>query len=164
MMRKRIIAFALVAVVAAGAITAGVLVVLAPKIPPAMARQVSFVVGYPAADWKVDRGSFRFQADAGKVLTFTATRGDVELTVAEQPTPEPFKDIPNYMDKITTQMAEFASFDTAHGTVHLTRPQSAGSRQVAVVDYQGTLSFVRSSADLSQDDWRRYFNTLRTIN
>lgn len=162
-MRKRVLVLSVSAVVVLGAVTAAGLLVFAPKIPPEISRQVSFVVTYPAADWMVSRDSFKF-SDSSKVLTFTAEKGSVRLTIAEQPEPDPFKDIPNYMDKVTAQMAEYGSFDSAHGTVHLTRPASAGSKQVAVNDNQGTLTFVTASTDLDQDAWRRYFNTLQTTN
>jgi hypothetical protein len=131
-----------------------------PVLPPSIASKVSFVVDYPSSDWKIDYESIKFQNDASKVLSFTAQRDGTLLNITEQPSPDPFQDIPNYIDKVTVQMGEFRTFDSAAGTVHLTRPKAANGNEVAVANTQGTLMFIRANEDLPDDAWRRLFNSL----
>lgn len=130
------------------------------SIPVEIRRQVSTAVFLPARDESpVARDTVKFDAPT-KLLTFTTTYQDIELIVSQQPTPESFVDIPQVYEKVVEGMHEYAKFDSVMGTAHLTRPPEAGGKQAAVLNAKGTLMFVKPAKDLSDDQWRRWFNRL----
>ena len=126
-------------------------------IPSAVWKQVTFPVLLPQLP-AVDGSSYKFDPDQ-KVLTFKSVMPDGQtVTFAEQATPAPFTDIPNYYTQFLQTLFDYQSFDTLQGTVHLTHPKGAG--QAAVLSSKGTLIFARVSRDESQDVWRQVFNKM----
>jgi hypothetical protein len=81
------------------------------------------------------------------------------MVLSEQPTPDSFTDVPQVYDKVVDSMQEYQKFDVDVGTVHLTRPPSLNGKQAAVLNTKGTLLFAKPDKDLSEDQWRRFFNS-----
>lgn len=131
-----------------------------PFLPSAVRRQVSFVVLYPnnRSTAKVDRNTIKYDSDK-KILTYAAREGEAQLIVTNQSSPDTFTDIPQTYDKVLEGMHPYSSFDSLHGKVSLTHPATV-SNQVAVTNTVGTLMFVRTNRDLSDDQWRQFFNNL----
>ena len=117
-----------------------------------------FPVFLPVTAITLNASSYKF--DPGqKVLSFTGRLGDGQtVTFAEQATPDPFNDIPNYYTQFLTKIFEYEAFDSLQGTVHLTHPNGAG--QAAVMNAKGTLMFVRVAHDEPKSAWQQIFNKL----
>ncbi len=135
-----------------------------PLLPRSVRHQVSFVVLYPGKNnpAQLHRSSIKYNADE-KVLTYYAMLDGSRLTVSNQATPEAFIDVPQAYDKLVSGMRPYASFDSSSGKVALTRPPNSNNQQAAVTKAHGTLMFVRADHDLTDDQWRKFFNNLASF-
>lgn len=155
-----------------GLVLIGVLGVIAKNglasddlLPPAVARQVTYPVLMPSDETTtvINPESISFQADAD-LLSYTAVlESGAKIFVNQQPTPESFVDIPQAYDKLIASLQPYANFESINGKVSLTKPKEFNGQQSAVMNAKGTLMFVRSEAELSDDQWRKVFNNLRII-
>ena len=145
-------------------VVSGLTIWLVPQSPVSrdIKKHVSFVIFVPGGDWKVERSDVSYDPNK-KVLTINATNGGQKVTLNEQATPDPFNDIPGYYDKLVETLHSYAKIDTSIGKVNLTHPEELHGRQSAVSNNQGTLMFLSPNKDLSDDDWRRLFNTMRQV-
>ncbi|HEY2004221.1 MAG TPA: hypothetical protein VGH44_03835 [Candidatus Saccharimonadia bacterium] len=143
-----------------GAVAIVVLVLLPkPPIPGAIKKQLTSTLLVPKdSRFVVDRQSAKYDASL-KLLTFNTAAFGQQVVISEQPSPDTFADIPDYYSKLVNGMNSYSDFDTAIGTVHLTRPLQLGGKQAAVLNAKGTLLFAKSASDLSDDQWRQFFNT-----
>jgi len=134
-----------------------------PPIPGPIKRQVTSTILIPrGSGYLVDRESAKY-ADKDKLLTFKITKNDQPVaTITEQPTPDTFVDIPEFSAKFFQQAGEYKTFDSAVGTVHLLHP-GKGIKDAAAMNAKGTLMFVNPSVDMGEDDWRRLFQTIVSI-
>ncbi len=133
-------------------------------IPSHIKNQLDFIVLYPLdnEDTVMDRSTIKYDTRT-KVLSFVITSYGVKNTITEQATPEAFNDIPQYYQKVIDQMNGYSSFDTDIGKVNLTRPAHLNGEQVAVMNTKGVLLFAHPSKDLTQSEWRKFFNNLQVI-
>lgn len=127
-------------------------------------QQVNFVILYPANSsvTTLDRKSIKYDSTE-KILTYNASIGTNQLIVTNQATPSNFTDIPQLFDKVIGGMHPYVTFDSSNGKVSLTRPPNTNNQQVAVLNNHGTLMFVRANHDLSEDQWRKFFNNLNEL-
>ena len=151
---------------AVGFVLALVLVLLRPQvpIPTEIRKQLNFSVFYPnkRSIYKVDQKTASYDPKT-KVLIFHAKSANNDLTIAEQATPDPFNDIPQYYEKFTQVLNGYKDFDSANGKVSLTRPKELSGGQSAVFNNKGTLMFVHPAHDLSDDEWRKFFDALDNV-
>lgn len=134
-------------------------------IPVAIKKNVSFVIFYPKASptLKLNASSIKFDPPSG-LVSFTANHAGVNLTFAEQATPESFVDIPPAYDKLIETLNEYATFNSFYDTVHLTKPKELNGQQSAVMNSKGTLMFVNTTnGSLTDDQWKSLFNNLEVI-
>jgi hypothetical protein len=135
------------------------LIIPKAPIPDKVKQQVTSTILVPAANTaKIQPGTAKYD-DKLKLLSYTTNFQGVNTIISEQPTPDSFVDIPQVYDKVVTQMGEYQSFDVDIGTVHLTRPSDLKGRQAAVLNTKGTLLFAKPSSDLTDDQWRKLFNS-----
>jgi hypothetical protein len=155
----------ILAVVVAVSLIYGVFMLLRPDPPIAapIRKQLTSALLLPAAETvMIDADSIKY--DSGlKVLSFDAPIDGIRLSVSEQPTPENFTDIPQVYDKVVEQMRVYKKFETAIGIVYLTKPESRKGSQTAVMNTKGTLLFANPDKDLSDDQWRRFFNSFDVV-
>jgi len=131
-----------------------------PPIPGPIKRQLTSTLILPnTSRYPVDRATTKYDAKI-KQLTFNSTAFSQDVVVSEQPTPDSFTDVPQVYQKVLESMSDFADFDTGIGTVHLTRPANLGGKQAAVLNAKGTLLFAKPSSDLTEDQWRQFFNSV----
>jgi hypothetical protein len=151
---------ALAGLVAAGLIVVTVMILLPkPPIPGIIKSQLTSTLVLPSAKQAtIDRNSAKYDSSL-KVLSFNATVAGHKVVMAEQPTPDQFIDIPQAYDKVVENMNAYAQFDSALGTVHLTKPTQLHGGQTAVINAKGTLLFAKPSSNLTDDQWRRFFNS-----
>ena len=132
-------------------------------VPAAITRAITSTILVPKSNDVVVAGESIKYDTSLKLLSYAAIAYGVPTVVSEQPTPESFIDIPQVYDKVVANMNEYSTFDSATGTVHLTRPKDLGGKQAAVMNAKGTLMFVKPARDLSNDQWRRLFNNLEIV-
>lgn len=166
-MKKIVIISALVAILAAGGLSA--ILLHSKNSSPFSARirkQANLIIFYPdskSTGYKVDTTSIRYDPST-KVLSYTARGNGSNLTITEQTTPDPFNDIPQYWDTFTTKLQSYTSFDSANGKVALTRPVELKGGQSAIMNAKDTLMFVHPiNGDFSQDQWKQLFNNLNSV-
>lgn len=158
--------YAVATILVAGGITAAILFAFRPTSPFSgnVKQQVSYVIFYPpkSAGLKVDKSSINYNSST-KVLTFNATADGNQLAFSEQAAPDQFTDIPQYLPRLTQLLNTYTSFNSALGNVYLTRPSELKGSQSALFVGAGTMTFVHPRHDLSDDFWRRFFNTLSEV-
>lgn len=144
------------------AITAVIVFHPSAGIPVSFKKQLESptYIGKPQSTVQMDKKSYKYDS-TNKVFSYVAQviGTQTQLTVTEQPTPSEFVDVPQAYDKFTESIKPFLTFDSSLGKVNVGKPGQLGN-QVAVVNGQGTLMFVRTSADLSEDQWHHVFNDL----
>ena len=110
----------------------------------------------------IDKKSVKFD-EANKLLTYTITYGTASLVVSEQSTPSQFVDVTTVYTKLVEGLNNYESFESAIGSVHLTKPTQLGGRQVAVLSSKGTLLFAKSKDPLATDQWKVIFQYMEVI-
>lgn len=151
-------------VVTAGVITVAVLLAM-PKtpLPKEIQRKAASTLLMPQSrDVVIQRDTAKFDSSL-RLLSFSVVAYGTQAVISEQPTPESFVDIPQVYDKVVEQMQEYTKFEVDVGTVHLTRPVDLKGKQAAVLNTKGTLMFVKPDHDLSEADWRRFFNSVAVV-
>jgi len=132
-------------------------------IPHAIKKQLSVVTLIPKGNqFIVDKTSFKYEPSA-KALTFVVSSFGVKNIISEQVTPDSINDIPQYLDKLTESLNAYTSFDSVVGKVYLTRPKELSGEQSAVMNTKGVLLFAHPVKDLTDDQWRQFFNSLEII-
>jgi hypothetical protein len=158
--------YVLLAVAALAVIVTGTILYLHAQqpIPSKIKKQLNFLVFLPQGDesFRTDSKSFKYDANL-KVISVVVASFGIRNTISEQPTPDSFNDIPGYYDKLTEKLNSYANFDTDLGTVYLTRPEELKGKQSAVMNTKGTLMFASPDKDLTNDQWRQFFNSLSII-
>jgi len=160
--QKRLMATFAIAVILMMAMVGWFMVGRRPYTPfsPAIAKKISFIVYYPDKSWQSSDAQATY---ANGTIFFAAAKDDVNLSLNEQATPQIFNDVPQYYPTLLTRLKEYTNFGTANGIAYLTRPAELKGGQMAVLNNNGTLVFVRPNHDLTSDQWRRFFNTLQVV-
>ncbi len=150
-------------VIALGSIIILLLVVFRPHspIPDSIAKQLNFSVFYPdmGEEFKADPATINYDGSS-KVLLFHVKSAKNDITLTQQATPDPINDIPEYYPKLMEKLNNYKDFDSVNGKVSLTRPIELKGGQSAVFNIKGTLMFAHPEHDMSDDEWRRFFNGL----
>lgn len=108
----------------------------------------------------IERASIKYDKDL-KQLSYVSKMQDISIIVSEQPSPEVFGDVPQYFDKWITSAGAITNFDTPNGKVYLASNPNYGVNTVAIMNSKGTLLFAKPSKNLSQDQWKQFFRTLK---
>jgi hypothetical protein len=164
MIRK--LAYVALGLIASGALATGVFLHIHSSqiIPAQIKRQLDFLIFLPEGDPSSHVESKTFKYDANlKVFSVVVTSFNIKNTISEQPTPDSFNDIPGYYDKLTEKLNSYTSFDTNLGKVYLTLPDELKGKQSAIMNTKGTLMFASPDKDLTNDQWRQFFNSLSVI-
>jgi len=135
-----------------------------PPLPDAIYSRLNFPLLAPASGsaYKIQQSTAKYNAPS-RVVLFHVANGNQNMLVTEQATPDPFNDIPNYYQTLVNDLRDYADISTASGTVSLTRPVELKGQQTAVSNNKGVLIFVRPNHDLSEDQWRAFFNDLAMV-
>jgi hypothetical protein len=162
---RRILPWGLAALAAVTLLVVIAVMTFAERTPisASIRKQVNFTLLYPksSAAIKLDQKSIKYDPSV-KQLSFIVTLSGRTITFSEQTAPDQFADVAEYYPKFIAQLQGYATFTNAIGKVDLTRPKDV-KNQVAVINAKGTLLFARSNGDLTEDDWKRLFNSLIVI-
>lgn len=106
---------------------------------------------YTTTDYK-----FATAEDKVQILTYIIhTEEGVAISVSEYPQPNEFTEIPEYKDRFLTNVAkQYATVQTANGTVFLGRMPNQGNKQLAVLLERGLIVFMTPDRDMEQSHWR----------
>jgi hypothetical protein len=133
-------------------------VALRPKtiVPNTISSQLTITLFVPQVhDIAAARATVKYDSSL-QLLTFIVPMDGTMLTVSEQPTA--------VYTKTIESMEGYETFDSAQGTVDLTRPTNNDNKQVAVMNTKGTLLFIKANRDLTTDQWKQFFHTLTIQN
>lgn len=130
-----------------------------------LTTELTFPVIQPKAtsSFRVDQETIKY-SESDKVYSYVLNQlGGTKLTVSLQPTPEGFTDAPQVFDKLIEKLRGYSSFDSIQGKVFLTHPVELNGGQTAVMNTKGTLMFVKPEGQLTDDEWKIFFNTLEVV-
>lgn len=148
----------------------GVIMAVHYKDSPGVSRKIikdaNFSIYYPKdkkGPWVADESTIVMNTE-DQLLSFSVRRGNNKVSMSEQPTPDSFSDAPQIYQKLLDQLHQYAEIDTVVGKVTLTHPEELKGGQSAVVNTsKGTLMFAHPEHDLTDLQWKEYFNTLRVV-
>lgn len=131
-------------------------------IPKNLSDKVSFPVYVPSEKsvWNIEPSKTSYDEQEG-VLSLYLNHNNQQIILTQQATPQVFSDVPQQYSKMLSSMNQYAEYQTAFGAIGLTRPKELNGGQAAVVNKSGTLIFVKPNSDLSEDEWKNFFNNLR---
>lgn len=133
-----------------------------PLIPKSYTKQVSYIIIAPSSTSGalIMKNTMHFNTlKDDKSLYYQVSYAGTTLDFNEQATPDIFSDIPGAYDKYVSGLGRYSQFDSAIGTVNLTKKTSSG-KQIAVTNSKGTLLLVQAESDLTKDQWRKLANNL----
>ena len=132
--------------------------------------EANFTIFYPNSDaksvnqWQLQKDRSTYDKESG-VLSLHAVQKSTgrEIVLNEQPTPGAFNDVPTQYSRMLTSLNEYNELQLSFGTVALTHPEELKGAQAAVANKAGTLIFAKPSANLSDDEWKTFFENLRIV-
>lgn len=141
-----------------------------PVISKEILAEANFTIFYPqditenAAAWKFQKDRTSYNKESG-VLTLQVVQPSTgrRIILNEQPTPGAFADVPTQYSKMLTALNEYNELQIGFGTVALTHPKELNGGQAAVANKSGTLIFAKPSANLTDEEWRNFFENLRIL-
>ncbi len=133
-------------------------------LPTSIKNQVSFKIVYPAASLaKIDINSYDYQA-GNKVLTYKVDFAGSSIIITQQPAPDKLGvDTQAYYPAIGIH--PYAQFNTKLGTVALTKFWQSSTLkptgQSAILATNGTMVLAHSDKDLTDQQWKSLFDSLK---
>lgn len=128
--------------------------------PRAIAQKLESPAFYPdAAKATINTKSYKFDRQ-NKLLSYVATQDNHRLVFSMQPSPSEFSEAPDAYGKYLDKLNKITSFETVLGTTNIVEPDKQKG-QAAIMNAHGTLLFVHSETKLSDEQWRKLFNSLQ---
>ncbi len=149
-----------IATVAAAGIVFGALWIFKDTnpIPNNLRTKLSFSpLVIPLDSSQITSRSYEFSKaeDKTQILSYILDIQDNQVTVSEYVQPSEFTDIPEYKDRfLTNVIQQYATVQTANGTIYLGRLSQQDGQQLGVMIEKGLLVFMRPSAELDEMTWR----------
>ena len=133
-------------------------------------EEANFSIFYPAtteesdAAWVLQKDRTSYDKESGVLSLYVSQHSTGrQIILNEQPTPGAFADVPTQYNKMLTTLNEYNELQIGFGTVALTHPKELNGGQTAVANKAGTLMFAKPSADLTDSEWRDFFEKLRLL-
>ncbi len=125
-------------------------------------KQVSFSIlePQPKTAWELDPKSIIYSTKTN-VLTMTAESQNITISINEQAQPDTFNDVPQYYSSLLNKLNQYVDLHTDIGTITLTHPKELNGGQTAVVNLKQTLIFARPSKNLTNSQWKDFFNSMQ---
>jgi hypothetical protein len=158
--KKLAISAVIVLVIISAAFAVGYYLWPKPILPSSVTKQVNFTVFVPNEKVTVVNKNSAKYDEKLKLLSYDIVANNIKIVISLQPTPESFTEIPEAYDRVVASMNEYAKFENNLGVVRLTRPTDLDGKQVAVLNAKGTLAFIKPESDLTDDEWKDFFNNL----
>ncbi len=127
-------------------------------IPNDLRTELSFSpLVIPLDSTQITSRSYEFSKaeDQTQILSYILDVQDKQVTVSEYVQPPEFTDISEYKDRfLTNVLQQYATVQTANGTIYLGRLTQQDGQQLGVMVERGLLVFMRPSTELSETTWR----------
>lgn len=132
--------------------------------------EADFTIFYPGDStelddsWQLQKDRTTYDKESG-VLTLHALQPSTgrQVVLNEQPTPGAFADVPTQYSRMLNTLNEYDELQIGFGTVALTHPKELSGGQSAVANKAGTLIFAKPSVNLTNDEWKDFFESLRIL-
>jgi hypothetical protein len=107
---------------------------------------------YTVGDYKVSTAENKVQ-----ILSYVvAAANGTKVTVSQYPQPPEFTEITEYKERFLTNVAkQYATVQTANGTIYLGRLTKQDNKQVGILLDSGLIVFMNPSKELGQTEWRK---------
>ncbi len=161
---KRLV-LSLLAVAGLAALLFGIYRVIQSKnpLPPDIKKQLSFAAIYPGDTKSIDANSYSYKTD-DKSLSYELHLGDKRVAITEQPAPESLVD-PGQIYYQSLGVRPYAQFQSRLGPVALVKFYEAGTLkaqgQTAILSVKGMLLLAHPDKDLTNAEWKNFFNSLK---
>jgi hypothetical protein len=131
-----------------------------PVIPTAIQKQVNFVIFYPQPNNQItlEKSTIKYDKSIAQI-SYIVNFANQHITFSEQASPDSFAADPTFYSNFVQKLNGYATFDSLNGTVNLTLPTEIKT-ETGVMNAKGTLVFVKSSGNLSENNWKLLFNSL----
>jgi hypothetical protein len=162
-MKKKNISLPLVSIITIVLITVAVVIFYAtrpPVIPKSILKQINFAIFYPPINQQttIETSTFKYAKSLGQV-SFIVNFSGQHITFAEQSSPDSFAADPNFYPAFVQKLGGYATFTSVNGRVDLARPAQVDA-ETGIMNAKGTLLFVKSTSNLSENNWKLLFNSL----
>ena len=128
-------------------------------LPKSLRQQLTFspfIIPKTSTSFTTSDYKFATAEDKVQILTYIIhTEAGVTVSISEYTQPQEFNEIPEYKDRFLTNVAkQYATVQTANGTIYLGRMVQQNNRQIAVLLERGLIVFLSPSTDLNPSEWR----------
>ncbi len=131
-------------------------------LPRDIKNQISYKAVYPTAKTGTVKSGYQYQANQ-KTLSFTVKSPNTKLVFTEQPAPQALGS-GNQIYYQALGLHPYAQFQSKLGPVALVKYYQSGNLapfgQSAVLVAHGTLIFIHSEKNLTNDQWKDLINSL----
>lgn len=101
---------------------------------------------------------YKFSTAEGKVqiLSYLIHLKGSTVSISEYVQPTEFVEIPEYKDRFLTNIIkQYATIQTANGTIYLGRAVKQNDKQLAVMIERGLLVFMSPDKEITEEQWRK---------
>lgn len=131
----------------------------AARIPVAVRQDLTFsplIVTLDNRDYTATNYKLSNVESEVQLLSFVVKFADKSVTVSEYPQPPQFVEIPEFRERfLNNVIKQYATVQTANGTLYLGKQQKQNDRQLAILLERGLIVMFNPESDLSQAEWRR---------
>ncbi len=131
----------------------------ASPIPPDIQKQLTFspyIVPVGTKGYSSDNYAFATAENDIRVFSFVLQTPSASVAISEQSQPTEFSDIPEYKDRVLSNVIkQYAVVSSGGGTIYLGRASKDNNRQLGVMIERGLLVFMKPDKDLPEAEWRQ---------
>ena len=132
-------------------------------VPPTIKANAAFSIIYPQG-YDIDAKSWKYQTSQ-KLVEFSIKKDGAVTVFTEQETPLAYQNDAGAYDRFIGSLRPRANFDVPLGTVSISNFVTSGDYQVVgetgILNAKGTLLFVHPNTQITDDQWRALFESLK---
>jgi hypothetical protein len=132
-------------------------------VPANIKHQINFRVIYPKK-YPIDTNSWKYLSSE-KTLSFNAVINNNSVTITEQKAPLAYQNDKAAYNRFIGSLRPSANFDSPLGSVALTNFVTASDYQTVgatgILNAKGTMLLAHPTNNISEDDWRNLFNSMK---
>lgn len=131
----------------------------AARIPASIRQDLTFspfVVTLDNKNYEVTDYKLAEVEKGVQLLSFIVHFEDKSVTVSEYTQPPQFTEIPEFKQRfLDNAIQQYATVQTANGTIHLGKQVKQGGRQLGIMLERGLIVMFNPERELTQAEWRR---------
>lgn len=99
--------------------------------------------------------------DGTQLLSYSLVVDTIKLAVSENVQPSQFDEVPEYKNRFLTNVInQYATIQTAGGTIYLGRSEKQNNKQIALILDKGLMVFLNPESELTDQQWRTVGDSL----